>query len=60
MLKPGDKVIMNDKYYVREADKGRVWTVRSKSWKVGGADVVQLDGMSGAYAVDGLTLVKQI
>jgi len=60
MLKPGDKVIKNDKYYLCEADKGKVWTVRTKPWKVGGADVVQLDGKSGAYAVDGLTLVKQI
>ncbi len=56
-LKPGDKVIMNDKYHVSESNKGRVWTVISNPWECCGTLVVKLDGKAGGYAVDGLTLV---
>ena len=28
----GDKVIMNNKYKVAEANKGKIFTVRSKPW----------------------------
>lgn len=58
-MKIGDKVTMNNKYYVSSEDKGRVWVVRSDPWYLCGTLVVLLDGMSGGYAVDGLTLVDQ-
>lgn len=51
---PGDKVVMNDKYYVSDANKGKVWTVASEPWVVGGTLVVKLEGKAGGYAVDGL------
>ena len=56
-LKPGDKVVMNDKYRVSEQNKGRVWTVRSEPWMCCGELVVSLEGKSGCYAVDGLDYV---
>lgn len=34
MLKPGDKVMMNDRYRVSEQNKGKVWTVRSEPWNL--------------------------
>ena len=55
----GDKVIMNDKYYVSEENKGKVWTVRSKPWVCCGQLVVLLNGKSGGYAVDGLDIVGE-
>lgn len=54
-LKIGDRVIMNDKYYVNEKNKGKVFTVRTNPQKVGGTLVVWLEDFSGCYAVDGLT-----
>lgn len=33
-LKIGDKVIMNDKYWVSAENKGKVWTVDSEPWGV--------------------------
>ena len=59
MLKPGDKVVMNSKYHVSEQNKGRVWTVRSEPWMCCGTLVVSLEGKSGGYAVDGLTLLQE-
>lgn len=56
-LKPGDKVIMNDKYCVPESNKGKVWIVMSDPWDCCGTSVVKLEGKAGGYAVDGLTLV---
>lgn len=56
-LKPGDRVIMNDKYHVSPANKGKVWKVVSEPWIVCGSEVVKLEGKSGGYAVDGLDLV---
>lgn len=56
-LKPGDKVVMNDKYSVRPENKGKVWEVRSSPWMVCGTLVVALHGKSGGYAVDGLEKV---
>lgn len=58
MLKPGDIVVMNDKYYVSEENRGKEWEVRSVPWTVCGTTVVLLKGKSGGYAVDGLTLVR--
>lgn len=59
MLKIGDKVVMNDKYYVSEQNKGKVWTVRSEPWECGGTIAVLLEGKRGGYAVDGLDIVKE-
>ena len=58
-MKPGDKVVMNDNYHVSEAIKGKVWTVASEPWDCCGTMVVKLEGESGGYAVNGLTLVKE-
>lgn len=57
-MKPGDKVIMNTRYYVTDSDKEKVWTVRSYPWICCGTMVVKLEGKSAGYAVDGLTLVE--
>lgn len=57
-LKPGDKVIMNNKYHVSEAKRGRVWTVTSDPWMCSGTLVIKLGGLSGGYAVDGLDKVE--
>ena len=59
MLRPGDVVVMNDKYHVPEENRGREWTVRSEPWSIGGTEVVLLQGRSGGYAVDGLTLIAR-
>lgn len=58
-MKIGDKVIMNDKYYVSAENKGKVWTVRSEPWKCCGQLVVLLEGKSSGYAVDGLDIVGE-
>lgn len=57
-MKPGDKVIMNDKYHVSDENKSKVWVVASEPWLVCGTLVVKLQGKSGGYAVDGLDLVE--
>ncbi len=58
MLKPGDKVVMNDRYHVSEENRGKVWTVQSDPWDCCGTMVVKLEGKAGGYAVDGLEKVK--
>ena len=58
ILKPGDRVVMNDKYHVLEQNRGRIWTVASEPWIVCGSWVVKLEGRAGGYAVDGLDLVN--
>lgn len=58
-MKTGDKVVMNDKYFVSKSNKGKVWTVRSEPWNCCGKMVVALEGKSGGYAVDGLDLVEE-
>lgn len=58
MLKPGDKVKMNNNYYVSDANKDTIWTVESEPWIVCGTSVVKLEGKAGGYAVDGLDLVE--
>lgn len=57
-MKIGDKVIMNDNYFVSEENKGKVWTVRSEPWDLCGTMAVLLEGRFGGYAVDGLTLLE--
>lgn len=59
MLKPGDKVVMNNNYIVSEKNRGKVFVVRSEPWMCCGTLIVSLVGMSGGYAVDGLTLVQE-
>lgn len=58
-MKIGDKVVMNDKYYVSKENKCKVWTVRSEPWVCCGQLVVLLDGKSGGYAIDGLDIVGE-
>lgn len=58
-LKVGDKVMMNNYYHVSESDKGRIFTVASEPWNCCGTMIVKLDGKSGGYAVDGLTIVEE-
>lgn len=58
MLKVGDKVKMNDKYYVSEANKGKEFTVIAKPQNVGGTLCVWLEGYRGCYAADGLTRIN--
>lgn len=60
MLKIGDKVKMNGKYYVSEENREKVWTVRTEPWMVSGQLVVKLEGKAGGYAVDGLDLVEAV
>lgn len=55
----GDIVVMNDKYYVSEKNKGKEFEVISEPWNLCGTMVVKLRGHSGGYAIDGLNLVKR-
>ena len=58
-MKTGDKVVMNDKYCVSEENKNKVFTIASEPWDCCGTLIVKLEGKSGGYAVDGLTLVDE-
>ena len=58
-IRIGDKVVMNDKYCVSEANKGKVWIVRSEPWNCCGTLIVKLEGKTGGYATDGLTIVER-
>lgn len=58
-MKIGDKVVMNNKYYLIEKNKGKVWTVRSEPYECCGTLVVLLEAKSGCYAVDGLDIVEE-
>lgn len=55
----GDKVIMNEKYVVAEKNKGKVFTVRSQPFDICGTECVMLEGYSGGYALDGLTVAEK-
>ena len=55
----GDKVMLNDKYYVIQSNKDKVFTVTSDPYECHGATVVTLEGINGCYAVDGLSLVEK-
>lgn len=59
-MKIGDKVVMNNRYYVSAENKGKVWTVRSEPWECSGTLVVLLEGKRGGYAVDGLDIVQEM
>lgn len=58
MLKMGDKVVMNNKYRVSEANKGKIFIVRTEPQEICGTMSVWLKGYKGCYAVDGLDLVE--
>ena len=58
-IKVGDKVVMNDKYYVSEKNRGVEFVVRSEKFNVSGTECVMLEGYSGGYALDGLTKVGE-
>lgn len=57
-LKPGDKVAMNNNYYVSDKNKGIVFTVRSEPFDLCGTECVMLENYRGGYAADGLTKVE--
>lgn len=59
MLKIGDKVKMNNKYYVNEKNKDKIFTVRANPQKIGGTLVAWLEDYKGCYAVDGLTKITE-
>lgn len=59
MFNIGDKVIMNDKYHVSEANRGKIFTIASEPWECCGTLIIKLQGKAGGYAVDGLSLVKE-
>ena len=58
-MKPGDKVTMNNRYYVSEHNKRRVFEVTSEPQKVGKVEYVWLKGFRGCYAMDGLDLIEE-
>ena len=53
-LQVGDLVVMNGKYSVGEQNRGKIFTVKSAPVLIGGTECVFLEGVSGAYAADGL------
>lgn len=57
-MKKGDKVKMNDRYYVDQKNKDKIFTVRTSPKRAGGTLVVWLEDFSGCYAVDGLEKVN--
>ena len=58
MLKIGDKVKMNDKYYVSDTNKEKVFIVKTEPHEVCGTLSVWLEGYRGCYAVDGLVKIN--
>ena len=58
-MKVGDKVVMNDKYYVQPANRGKVFTVRTEPHEICGTMSVFLKEKTGCYAVDGLVVVNE-
>lgn len=57
-LKIGDKVTMNDKYWVAEKNKGVKFTVKGNPFDLCGTECVMLENYRGGYAADGLTRVE--
>ena len=58
MLKIGDRVVMNNKYYVSDTNKGKVFIVKTDPQEVCGTLSVWLEDFRGCYAVEGLTRVS--
>lgn len=59
VIEKGDFVVMNNKYYVADKNKGKEFEVISEPWNLCGTMVVKLKGYSGGYALDGLDLVRK-
>lgn len=59
MLKPGDKVTMNGKYWVFGNERKKVFTVCSEPFKSCGSMFANLEGVTGGYPCDGLDLVEE-
>lgn len=59
MITIGSKVMMNGKYKVSEADKGKVFEVRSNPYDICGTKCVLLKEKVGGYAIDGLTEIEK-
>ena len=57
-MKIGDKVVMNDNYWVSEKNKNAKFTVVSEPFNLCGTVCVMLDCYRGGYAMDGLTKVE--
>lgn len=57
MLKPGDKVMMNNRYHVSNKNINRVFIVKTEPQEISGTLCVWLEGYKGCYAADGLTKV---
>ena len=60
MIRKGDKVIMNGKYYESEKNKDKEFIVTTEPAEVCGTLSVWLEGFRGCYAVDGLTKVGSL
>ena len=58
MLQIGDKVKMNDKYRVSDANKEKTFVVKTEPREIGGTLSVWLEEYRGCYAVDGLTKIN--
>lgn len=59
MFKIGDNVTLKeDKYYVPDEWKNKVFTIESEPWDVCGVKVIKLNGISGGYALDGIKKVS--
>ncbi len=56
-LKIGDNVIMNNKYYVSDENKGKIFTVISEPEELAFIVAVYLDDCKRLYPVDGLSKV---
>lgn len=58
MIQPGDKVVINNKYYVSKENKGKEFTVTAGPQEVCGTICVWLEGYRGYYAADGFTVIN--
>lgn len=59
-IKVGSLVKMNNTYEVDEDNVDRLFKVISKPFDVCGTQCVLLENYSGAYALDGITLVSNL
>lgn len=57
-IKSGDFVVMNDRYWVSDKNKGVAFKVRSNPFEICGIKSVLLEGRSGGYALDGFNKVN--
>ena len=57
-IKIGTRVIKNSRYDVPLEKQGKIHTVLSEPWKIGGTAVVKISGEAAGYALDGLTPVE--